>query len=237
MQKEFVNLGVELTFKTPMFRKLYTMFWGDGFHFAGVNNPFFENCLIHVRPIEKGHICPFCGKEVQGLKCDCESFTKYFEVLQMQIKADNNDDDDSPLDIKRTMFLDLRSPDNVGVINVKLYNGPAIGGIQVDQVLRGKIRCKGHRKSYVVNIINTTYDGKTLKFFLSFDKENVMYEATAEVPYTPSEIEIGRWGFVFVSQEDTRDTIEMEIPWYGHKKYTSWEDLCKTLLQLAAEEQ
>lgn len=232
---KFVKLGVDLTFKTPRFPKLYKLFWGEGFTFAvdNIDSSFFKCCQVHIKIVEKAHICPFCGQEVHGLHCTCDEFNKYFELLQEQIKHSNNDSDESCLDMRMNVFSDLMIPDNTGIITIVPINVDDVC-YEINQVLTCERHNGKKKEKFQISVLGTEYDQENVTFYLSPSDKDVIYKATANVPYKPVEVEIGRWGMCspLVTQDNS---IEVQPPFYGYKTYASWDELCNALLQLAAE--
>lgn len=232
MEKNFVSLGVELSFRTPRLPKLYNLFWGEGFRFIGSDKTFFKRCVVHAKLTEKA-ICPFCNKEMDGLQCDCEAFRKSFESLQNQIMTEKNNCYDGSITIIKSNLLSLTTPDYTGEILVQPHDGRVDDIFEIDQVLEGKIRNKTNTETFSVDILNTTYDGEIVTFLVLFNDEKVMYNATMKLPYKPLPISIGRWGDLLLSQENTRDTIEPDLTWYEYKKFDSWKQFCDYLLAIS----
>jgi len=203
-----LEIEVGFTLKMPLIPKLFDLFGKRAFTFDS-NDEFLRRCRVFIKVSEIKR-CPFCGKEVQNLTCDCKDFQGHISKLRSTLTCD-----------KRTK-IGFRSR----------HEGFVTEAISVTEVNPTKCDFKAEQvvkyRGMSYSISKPTYENDHLLFYVT---ENVSLQTfKCTLKYNPEKIEIGTWvpdGFHLIPENPT----EKGIAWKICGRFTSWSTFCKMLIE------
>jgi len=209
--------GVDLT--TPSIRTLSKEDNGEFLY------PY-KNVVITVQEV---HICPFCGKTVQGYECLCAKFSQAFKKLQDSHGDDKHASCFHGPDMN-FLFGISRSISEFKVITLKKKEILSYGLDLWDYAIRHTDRLSD--KSYLVT--SAQQEGNTL-FLLckDLDSKSVYRFETSMPEYKDKPIYLGIQKQKTVSSgRRTLGNYHFEYYWANLAEFEDWNDVCQTLKKI-----
>ena len=188
----------------------------------------YKNVVISIHEV---HICPFCGKIVQDLYCDCKAFTKAVKKLQ-----DFYGDKDHNSYLHHDDFnISIAISKSISEFKVKKLSKKEISALGPDVwdfATRHSDRFSD--KSYLVTPAVQEND---LIFLLCKDlNSKVVYRFELSIPeYKDKPIYLGihkRKTVAGIGDKRKLGNYHFEYYWDNYVKYEDWNDVCKAITKI-----
>lgn len=194
---------------------------------GGILYPY-KNVVVSINEV---HICPFCGKIVQGLECNCKAFEKAFVKLQNSYGDDKHEScfHRSDWDLIEVSIAKLISEFKIRTLTKKEILG--LGLDLWDDSIRHTDDLSD--RSYLVSPANL--DGENL-FFLCKDlvSKHVYRFEIPKLKYVDKPVYLGIHERKFIPGRDKRRIggYHIEYHWKDFKEFVDWNEVCKALKEI-----
>lgn len=188
----------------------------------------YKNVVITINEV---HICPFCGKIVQGLECNCKAFEKAFAKLQNSYGDDKHE----------SCFH--RSDWDVIVVTIsKPISEFKIRTLTKKEVLNFGLDLWDDSIRYLDDLSNKSYlvtpanlDGESL-FLLCKDlvSKSVYRFEMPKIEYEDKPVYLGIHERKFIPGRDRKKigNYQIRYSWREFKKFADWNEVCKALKEI-----
>ena len=169
--------------------------------------PDFQSVYLKIR---ETRICPFCGKELDGLICDCEDFKKSFKTLQ---EAYGDSDHESILSSNRSRNIAKyrRTMSSIEIKEIELDE---------DQIkVLPQISCDIPRGFQLIDYCTSIHD---IFFFLIMHEERVYAYAVRNINFK---------GFGFGLRIRSGKSTKGKV-WKTIADFESWPEFCEALVKM-----
>ena len=188
----------------------------------------YKNVLIGVNEV---HICPFCGKIVRNLECDCQAF----DVAVKKLQSSFGDRSYKSCLHFNDFNINVSISKSISDFKVKKLNKKeilALGPDAWDFAIRHTDQLSD--KSYLVSPV--THDGNVIFLYCKDVSTKVVYRFETAVPaYKDKHIYLGVHERKTIPGWGDRKKIgnyRFEYHWNNYVEYENWNEVCRALKEI-----